>query len=63
MDKIDQQVLNNQARVLDAFRKFHVAEEDLVGSTGYGYDDVGRDKLENIYADYFKTEARLSVPN
>ena len=62
LDKIDQQVLNNQARVLDAFRKFHVAEEDLVGSTGYGYDDVGRDKLENIYADYFKTEAALVRP-
>lgn len=62
LDKIDQQVLNNQARILDAFRKFHVAEEDLVGSTGYGYDDVGRDKLENIYADYFKTEAALVRP-
>lgn len=60
--KIDQQVLYNQGRVLEAFREHHVAEEDLHGSTGYGYDDMGRDKLEAIYAQYFKTEAALVRP-
>ena len=56
LEEIDEQVLYNQQRVLDLFRKHHVGEEDLVPSTGYGYDDIGRDKIEDIYADYFKTD-------
>ena len=46
LEEIDEQVFYNQQRVLDLFRKHRVGEEDLVPSTGYGYDDVGRDKLE-----------------
>ena len=62
LEEIDEQVFYNQQRVLDIFRKHRVGEEDLVPSTGYGYDDVGRDKLEAMYADYFKTdEDRKSV--
>ncbi|MCF1783830.1 methionine gamma-lyase family protein [Lactobacillus mulieris] len=57
--EIDEQVLHNQQRVLELFRKHRVGEEDLVPSTGYGYDDIGRDKLEAIYADYFKTDDAL----
>ncbi|PWT67631.1 aluminum resistance protein, partial [Limosilactobacillus reuteri] len=45
LEEIDEQVFYNQQRVLDIFRKHRVGEEDLVPSTGYGYDDVGRDKL------------------
>lgn len=56
LNKMDEQALYNQQRVLELFKKHHVAEEDLVDSTGYGYDDVGREKLEKIFADYFKTE-------
>ena len=52
-------MLYNQQRVLDLYREHHVAEEDLVGSTGYGTDDIGRDKLESIFADYFKTDDAL----
>ena len=48
--------------VLDLFRKHHVGEEDLVPSTGYGYDDIGRDKIEDIYADYFKVDDALVRP-
>ena len=59
LEEIDEQVLYNQQRVLDLFRKHHVGEEDLVPSTGYGYDDIGRDKIEDIYADYFKTDDAL----
>ena len=44
LEEIDEQVFYNQQRVLDIFRKHRVGEEDLVPSTGYGYDDVGRDK-------------------
>lgn len=60
--EIDEQVLYNQQRVLNLFRKHHVGEEDLVSSTGYGYDDIGRDKLEAIYADYFKVDDALVRP-
>lgn len=62
LEEIDEQVLYNQQRVLDLFRKYHVGEEDLVPSTGYGYDDIGRDKLEKIYADYFKVDDALVRP-
>ncbi|KRN83707.1 aminotransferase class I/II-fold pyridoxal phosphate-dependent enzyme [Ligilactobacillus acidipiscis] len=62
LQQIDEQTLYNQQRVLNLFAENHVAEEDLVGSTGYGYDDIGRDKLEKIYAGYFKTEDALVRP-
>lgn len=62
LKEIDQQVLYNQQRVLNLFRKHRVGEEDLVPSTGYGYDDIGRDKIEAIYADYFKADDALVRP-
>lgn len=62
LEEIDQQVLYNQQRVLNLFRKHCVGEEDLVPSTGYGYDDIGRDKIEAIYADYFKVDDALVRP-
>lgn len=62
LKEIDEQSLYNQQRVLKLFAENHVAEEDLVGSTGYGYDDIGRDKLEKIYAGYFKTGDALVRP-
>ncbi|MDG5114095.1 aminotransferase class I/II-fold pyridoxal phosphate-dependent enzyme [Companilactobacillus pabuli] len=62
LEEIDQQVLYNQQRVLNLFRKHRVGEEDLVPSTGYGYDDIGRDKIEAIYADYFKVDDALVRP-
>ena len=40
LEEIDEQVFYNQQRVLDLFRKHRVGEEDLVPSTGYGYDEV-----------------------
>src|SRR5699024_7784507 len=42
-----------------AFREHSVMESDFSGTTGYGYDDVGRDKLEDIYRDVFKAEDAL----
>ena len=62
LQKIDEQVLYNQQRLLSLFRKHRVAEEDLVGSTGYGFDDMGREKLEAIFADYFKVDDALVRP-
>ncbi|WP_281164850.1 aminotransferase class I/II-fold pyridoxal phosphate-dependent enzyme [Liquorilactobacillus sicerae] len=62
LEKIDQQVLYNQERVLECFKNHWVAEEDFAGSTGYGYDDLGRSKLEAIYAEYFRTEDAMVKP-
>lgn len=60
--EVDEQILYNQAKVLAAFRKEEVAEADLLGANGYGDDDMGRDKLDRIYADVFKTEAAVVRP-
>ena len=52
----------NQYKVLSAMQKNRLAEVHFNGTTGYGYDDVGRDTLEKIYADVFHTEACLVRP-
>ncbi len=57
--RIDAIAEQNTQRVLAAFQKHRVQESDFVGTTGYGYDDIGRDKLDAIYADLFGTEAGL----
>lgn len=49
----------NAEKVLDAFQTHRVVESDFAGTTGYGYDDLGRDKLEAIYAQIFHTEDAL----
>ena len=58
-EKIDRTAEMNQLKVLRAFQKNRVSAEHLSGSTGYGYNDAGRDNLENVYADVFHTEAAL----
>ena len=50
-------------QVLDAFRKEGVSYRHFAPSTGYGYDDIGRDTLERIYAELFHTEAALMRPH
>ncbi|SUK14719.1 aluminum resistance protein [Staphylococcus agnetis] len=59
---IEQRAFENQARVLDAFHHVKITETDLQGSTGYGYDDFGRDHLEAVYAHVFKAEDALVRP-
>lgn len=54
--------LINQGKVLEAFRNNKLSESHFAPSTGYGYDDIGRDALESIYAEVFKTEAALVRP-
>lgn len=49
----------NSRKVLAAFRTHRVAEACFAGTTGYGYDDLGRDLLDKIYADIFGTEDAL----
>jgi len=52
----------NQAKVLAAMQKHRVSAPCFAATTGYGYDDVGRDTLEKVYADVFHTEAALVRP-
>ena len=61
-DKIDEVAEYNQLKVLSAMQKNKVAEMHLSGTSGYGYNDEGRDTLERIYADIFKTEDALVRP-
>lgn len=52
----------NQAKVVAAMQKNRVSAPCFAATTGYGYDDVGRDTLEKVYADVFHTEAALVRP-
>ncbi|RQW68232.1 hypothetical protein DUK53_02340 [Listeria sp. SHR_NRA_18] len=52
----------NQWKVMQAFQKNRVSDFHFTPSTGYGYDDDGRDTLERVYADVFKAEAALVRP-
>ena len=64
--RFDEIEANEEARtrqLLDSFRKFGVSYRHFAPTTGYGYDDIGRDTLERIYADLFHTEAALMRPH
>ena len=61
-EKIDETAEYNQMKVINAMQKNHVAEMHLNGTSGYGYNDDGRDTLEQVYADIFKAEAALVRP-
>lgn len=61
-DKIDSVSEYNQAKVTLAMQKNRVCAECFAGSTGYGYNDLGREILEKVYADCFHTEAALVRP-
>ena len=60
--EIDKIAEYNQAKVLSAMQKNRVGAACFAATTGYGYDDVGRDTLEKVYADVFHTEAALVRP-
>lgn len=57
--KVDNTAFFNQQKVLAAFRKNQVSDFHLHPSTGYGYDDEGRDNLERVYAETFGAEAAI----
>lgn len=52
----------NQLKVIRAMQECQVSEACLLGTTGYGYDDLGRDTLEEVYAKVFHTEDALVRP-
>ncbi len=61
-EAIDKIAEYNQAKVLSAMQRSKVSAACFAATTGYGYDDVGRDCLEQVYADVFHTEAALVRP-
>lgn len=60
--EIDERIDRNQFRVLTSFQNKRVSDSHFIPSTGYGYDDIGRDTLEEIYAEVFGGEAGLVRP-
>ena len=58
-DSIDELADINQLKVISAMQKNKVSEACMLGTTGYGYNDLGRDTLEKVYADIFHTEDAL----
>ncbi len=61
-EEIDEVAEYNQLKVLHAMQKNRVSAECFNGTTGYGYNDVGRETLERVYADVFHTEDALVRP-
>ncbi|AZS14974.1 aminotransferase class I/II-fold pyridoxal phosphate-dependent enzyme [Paenibacillus lutimineralis] len=60
---IDRIVDRNQFKVIEAFQKHHVSDFHFAGSTGYAYNDRGREVLDLVYADVFGAEAALVRPH
>ena len=58
-DKINNIVFFNSKKVLDAFQKENVSEYHFNSTTGYGYNDIGREVIEKVYSDVFKSEDAL----
>ncbi len=61
--EIESTAFHNTRKVLDAFRKEKVDESCFASSTGYGYNDKGRETLDRVYADVFGTEAAIVRPH
>lgn len=57
--KLDEICEYNSLKVLSAFKKYNVSEVHFAETTGYGYNDVGRDVIEKVFADIFNTEDAL----
>ena len=61
-ERIDENAEINQLKVLKAMQQSKVSEACLLGTTGYGYNDIGREKLEQVYAEVFHAEDALVRP-
>lgn len=59
LDKVDEIIFKNSQKVLNAFIEEQVSETDFNMTTGYGYGDIGREKIEKVYANIFHAEAAL----
>jgi len=63
LTRIDKLIDHNQWKVIDAFQNHHVGDFHFSSSTGYGYNDRGREVLDQVYADIFGAEAALVRPH
>ena len=61
--RLDDIALYNQKKVLDAYKNQAIQARHMFGTTGYGYDDIGRDTLCKLYADVFHAENAIVSPN
>lgn len=61
--RLDDIALYNQEKVLDAYKNQSIQARHMFGTTGYGYDDIGRDTLCRLYADIFHAESAIVSPN
>ncbi len=61
-EQIDETAEYNQLKVVQAMQKCRVSDIHFAGTSGYGYNDLGRDTLEEVYAEAFHTEAALVRP-
>ena len=59
LEKIDDIAFLNSKKVLEAFQKESVSEYHFNSTTGYGYNDIGREVIEKVYSDIFKSEDAL----
>ncbi len=60
--RLEEIALYNQKKVLEAFKSHNIALRHFVGSTGYGYDDTGRDTLAKVFATTFGAETAIVSP-
>ena len=60
--RIDDIALYNTEKVLDAFARRQISARHFAPTTGYGYDDIGRDTLESLFAELFQTESAIVRP-
>ena len=60
--ELDDIMAFNQYKVLEAFQKNNIRDMHFSWTTGYGYDDPGRDAVERVFADVFNTESTLVRP-
>lgn len=60
--KLERTALENQNKVLDAFRNNNVGQRHFAQTNGYGYDDIGRDTLCKVFADVFNAESAIVSP-
>lgn len=63
LQAVDEIVDANQWKVIEAFQKYRVSDYHFAGSTGYAYNDRGREVLESVYAEIFGSEAALVRPH
>jgi cystathionine beta-lyase family protein involved in aluminum resistance len=59
LSRIDTNLRHNFMKVLESFRSVGISDQDFAGTTGYGYDDRGRDVTEEVYAKVFRTESAI----